>query len=81
MDVWLEYFQAHLAKDGLGARRRREQNGQWFHTLLKEAVLGRFFATPAVRESLLELESKVARGECPVLEAVESLLAQSLATD
>ena len=75
--VWEQIllFQAHLANDNLGVDRRQQQNAQWFHTLLKEAVLGKFFATPAVHQALPGLESRVARGDCPVLEAVESLMA------
>ena len=75
-EIWDEIsrFHRHLEDSGLFESRRREQNRQWFHTLLREAVLGQFHARPAIIAALPDLESRVAAGQCPVLEAVEELL-------
>jgi hypothetical protein len=44
---------------------------------LREAVLGQFHRRPEVIASLPSLETRVAAGEIPVLEAVEELLGKS----
>jgi LAO/AO transport system kinase len=77
--IWEEIarFRRHLEDNSLFERRRREQNRQWFHTLLREAVLGQFHRRPEVIASLPSLETRVAAGEIPVLEAVEELLGKS----
>lgn len=74
--IWEEIsrFRQHLEEAGLFDSRRREQNRQWFRTLLREAVLGQFYERPEITASLPGLETRVAAGECPVLEAVEELL-------
>lgn len=78
-EVWEEItrFHRHLADSGLFDARRREQNLQWFHTLLREAVLGEFHRRPAILATLPGLESRVAAGQCPVLEAVEELMRET----
>lgn len=79
LEVWdeIERFRHHLEEKGIFAARRREQNLQWFHTLLREAVLGQFHTRPDVVARLPALESRVAAGQCPVIEAVEELLRES----
>lgn len=53
---------------------RAEQNQHWLHTLLKDAVLQRFFAGERVTAELPQIERDVASGKLPVVEAVERLL-------
>ncbi|MDR2844635.1 MAG: methylmalonyl Co-A mutase-associated GTPase MeaB [Puniceicoccales bacterium] len=75
-EIWklIENFCAQLQRDGTFAARRREQNTQWFQTLIREAVLTRFFETPEVRKNLPPLEAAVADGTMPVAEAIARLL-------
>jgi LAO/AO transport system kinase len=74
--IWEEInrFRQHLEDKSLFETRRREQNRHWFHTLLREAVLGQFHGRPEIVSSLPGLEARVAAGEIPVIEAVEELL-------
>ncbi|MDR2982634.1 MAG: methylmalonyl Co-A mutase-associated GTPase MeaB [Puniceicoccales bacterium] len=67
-------FCTQLKGDGTFEARRREQNMQWFRTLLKEAVLNRFFEAKGVQDILPELENDVAEGMLPVAEAIERLI-------
>lgn len=71
IDEFLEFTRGN----GVYERERRRQNVEWFRTLLKEAVLGKFFSAPAVSGEVRRLEEEVANGERPVGEAVERILA------
>jgi len=75
--IWnlIREFERLLRAEGTFERRRREQNRQWFQTLLREAVLTRFFERPAVRDILGGVEEDVSAGALPVAEAIEKLLA------
>ncbi len=75
-EVWelIDGFRARLAASGVLARRRRDQNVNWFQALTKEAVLARFFEQPHVRDLLPELEKQVGDGTTPVVEAVLRVL-------
>lgn len=75
-DIWtlIQGFCAQLRQEGIFESRRREQNTQWFHTLIREAVLNRFFENAFVQRNLPELENAVADGSVPVAEAIAQLL-------
>lgn len=78
-EVWalINEFCGHLQQAGTFEGRRREQNLQWFNTLLREAVLTQFFETPRVRGLLPGVEVEVAAGRLPVAEAIGRLLGES----
>ncbi|MDR0535756.1 MAG: methylmalonyl Co-A mutase-associated GTPase MeaB [Puniceicoccales bacterium] len=73
--IWdlIQNFCVKLRREGTFEGRRRDQNTQWFHALLREAVLARFFETPAVRDMLPAVEASVADGKLPVIEALRRL--------
>ncbi|MDR2512837.1 MAG: methylmalonyl Co-A mutase-associated GTPase MeaB [Puniceicoccales bacterium] len=75
-EVWAvaKEFENCLREAGTFEARRREQNTQWFQTLLKEAVLARFFEEPRVHEELPAVEKAVADGLLPVAEAIGKFL-------
>jgi LAO/AO transport system kinase len=75
-EIWtlIGGFCGQLRSAGVFEARRREQNLQWFRGLLREAVLTRFFETPAVRDTLPAVEEAVAVGTLPVAEAIGRLL-------
>ena len=75
-EVWtlINEFTTLLRNAGTFENRRREQNLQWFNTLLRETVLTQFFETERVRTLLPCVESAVADGTLPVAEAIEKLL-------
>lgn len=77
--IWemIEGFRAQLEEAGTWSARRHEQNVQWFHSLLKDAVLARFFESEAA-EALPALETDVASGKVSVTEAVHRLLGGSI---
>jgi LAO/AO transport system kinase len=74
-EIWrlIQEFARVLRVEGVFEKRRREQNLQWFQTLLRESVLTRFFETAGVRETLPAVEDAVASGELPVAEGIELL--------
>lgn len=53
---------------------RAEQNRQWLHTILREAILDNFYRNATKTESIKQIEQAVAEGKIPVVEAVEKLL-------
>ncbi|MBB5352472.1 LAO/AO transport system kinase [Haloferula luteola] len=73
--VWelIGNFREVLKEKEMWESRRREQNVQWFHSLLKDAVLAQFYES-AVAEELPRLETAVAGGRVSVTEAVQSLV-------
>jgi LAO/AO transport system kinase len=75
-EVWdlVGEFHNNLIASGVFEKRRREQNVQWLHSLIKEAVLGRFFEQAAVQAMLPDLERAVGAGEIPVAQAVTRVL-------
>ncbi|MEO0795863.1 MAG: methylmalonyl Co-A mutase-associated GTPase MeaB [Verrucomicrobiota bacterium] len=75
-EIWqmVSDFCAILEKNGALDQIRSQQNRQWLHSLLKEAVLQKFFSQPSVCQNLPVIEQQVERGELPVVEAVEKVL-------
>lgn len=65
-------FRDEMTASGVFERRRREQNVDWFHALLQQAVMQRF--TESNRERIQALEDAVGRGEVPVSMALSELL-------
>ncbi len=65
-------FRTDLQESGVFEQRRREQNIDWFRSLLQQSVFERFTAEHKGR--IKELESAVAHGELPVSSALEQLL-------
>ncbi|MBK1857618.1 methylmalonyl Co-A mutase-associated GTPase MeaB [Cerasicoccus arenae] len=75
-DVWamvLRFCSELKAAEKFSAIRV-EQNRQWLHSLLRDAVLQRFYQGKSVIEQLPQIEHDVASGKLPVVEAVELLL-------
>jgi len=73
-DVWelIEGFRDQLSKSGVFEERRREQNVDWFDSLLKSAVMERFKAEHG--ERIREMEAAVRKGEMPVSVALDLVL-------
>lgn len=73
-EVWdlIEDFRDQLTESGVFETRRSEQNVDWFHSLLKSAVMERFKAERGDR--IQEMETAVAQGQMPVSLALERVL-------
>ena len=67
-------FREQMSASGVFEQRRREQNVDWFHALLQQAVMQRF--TERNCEQIHHLEAAVGRGEVPVSMALSELLQQ-----
>jgi LAO/AO transport system kinase len=76
-EVWelIEGFRDQLNESGVFEARRREQNVDWFQSLLKSAVMERFQAEQGPR--IHEMETAVGKGELPVSVALDRLLEPS----
>ena len=73
-DIWkiICKFREQTIANGFFQQRRREQNIDWFRSLLKQAVMQRFMCT---NETQIEmLETAVAQGEISVSKAIDELL-------
>jgi len=75
-EIWtlVESFREAMRASGVWESRRRKQNVEWMHALLKEAVLGAFLARPQVADLVDSLEKEVAEDRLPVALAVQRLL-------
>jgi LAO/AO transport system kinase len=75
-ELWrtIRKFHALTRESGVFERRRREQNLDWLHELLNEALRRRFLANTVMQERLKAITGEVARGETPPVKAVESLI-------
>ncbi len=75
-EIWevIQQFRAATTASGVFQRRRQQQNLDWLHSLLDEALRQRFLADTAVQARLRDISAAVARGEIPPVRAVEALL-------
>jgi len=73
-EIWemILQFREELSESGVFEKRRREQNIDWFRSLLQQSVFERF--TTEHKEQIRDMESAVAHGELPVSNALEQLL-------
>lgn len=73
-EIWKMILEFHevLSESGVFERRRREQNIDWFRSLLQQSVFERFSAEH--KNQIRAIELAVARGETPVSNALEQLL-------
>ncbi|ADE53818.1 methylmalonyl Co-A mutase-associated GTPase MeaB [Coraliomargarita akajimensis] len=65
-------FREQLTESGVFEQRRREQNVDWFHSLMQQAVMQRF--QEANRERIEAMEQGVGQGTLPVSVALSDLL-------
>jgi LAO/AO transport system kinase len=65
-------FREQLTESGVFARRRSDQNLDWFRSLLHQAVIERF--TSENKERIQIVETAVKNGELPVSTALDELL-------
>jgi LAO/AO transport system kinase len=73
-EIWqmIQDFRQELTQSGVFAQRRREQNIDWFRSLLQQSVFDRFSAQH--KEQIKEIELAVGHGELPVSSALDALL-------
>ncbi|MFO8026623.1 MAG: methylmalonyl Co-A mutase-associated GTPase MeaB [Opitutales bacterium] len=73
-EIWemILRFREELTQTGVFEQRRREQNIDWFRSLLRQYVFDRF--TLEHRERIKEMELAVGGGELPVSTALDQLL-------
>lgn len=69
----IDGFLDFVRESGVLERERSRQNVEWFRTLLKEEVLGRFFADTAVAEKVQKLEGSVGQGKISPSGALEEV--------
>lgn len=75
IDKLIGEFLETTRASGVLEKERRRQDVEWFRTLLKERVLGSFFADPDRSARVRELEERVGEGQLPAAAAVEDALA------
>jgi LAO/AO transport system kinase len=75
-DLWtvVETFHRDTRASGVFAARRREQQLDWLHAMLTEALHDRFYQHPHVQQRLPDIEAAVAASEMPVSAAAQALL-------
>lgn len=75
-DAWakVEAFMEVTKASGVWHRRREKQRIEWFHSMLREGVLSRFFHDPIILAKLPALEARIASGQLPVTAAARELL-------
>jgi LAO/AO transport system kinase len=66
----IEEFAQCTRENGAWDERRRNQNAEWFDSLLLEAIRRKFFDDPALRQKTTDLRSQVATGTLPAATAV-----------
>jgi LAO/AO transport system kinase len=75
-EIWemIQNFREELTQSGVFEQRRREQNIDWFRSLLQQSVFDRFSAEH--KTAIKEIESAVGQGELPVSSALDALLGE-----
>ncbi len=70
----VEEFVAIAKTNGAFETRRRSQQTEWLHAMIRERLAERFYSDPRVAAHLNEIEHDVANGQLPVTEAAMKLL-------
>jgi LAO/AO transport system kinase len=75
--IWetVEEFQKNTMDSGAFAKRREKQSLEWFRGMIGEHLMTQFSRNPKIIERLPAVEELVAKGEIPVVSAVEQLIA------
>lgn len=73
-EIWelILKFQSELSETGVFQERRKEQNIDWFRSLLQQSVFDRFSVEH--KGEIAEMERAVAQGDLPVSSALDRLL-------
>jgi LAO/AO transport system kinase len=76
-EVWaqLEAHRSQLEARGELAERRARQQVDWMWAMAREAVLGRFLASPAVRSAAAAASSEIASGDLTPAQGADRMLA------
>jgi LAO/AO transport system kinase len=75
-ELWqvIEEFAAVTQASGAFAARRQRQNNEWLHLLVDEQLRAYFYAHPAVKAILPQIEAAVTDGSLPATTAAQRLL-------
>jgi LAO/AO transport system kinase len=75
-EVWemIEQYAAHARANGFFAQRRQQQQLQWLHQSIAQALEARFYASAAVAARLPQVQQAVAEGRQTPFAAAEELL-------
>ena len=75
-EVWevIEAYATATRASGYFAQRRQQQQLQWLHHSIAQALESRFYADPAVRERLPAVQTAVAAGQLTPFAAAQELL-------
>lgn len=76
-EIWdlIQRFQQELTVSGVFQQRRREQNVDWFRSLLHQTLIDRF--SRAHEKVIKDMERAVGQEELPVSSALDALLMQT----
>jgi LAO/AO transport system kinase len=76
-EIWdlIRQFCEVARSSGSFDKRRIQQSTEWFDNLIKEYVLHDFFMKALVKEKIIELKNRIAKGELPVALAVSDIMA------
>jgi LAO/AO transport system kinase len=70
----IERFQHHVKSTNLFNERRKEQAGNWFHSLLEEQLFKKFYEHPTIKRHLPDVKSEVLTGNVSATKAALLLL-------
>ena len=70
----IERFHQHMNRSNLFEKRRKEQATNWFHSLLEEQILNRFYDHAFIKAQLPEVKKDVLVGKSNATRAVSMLL-------
>lgn len=75
-EVWemLQEYARQTQANGFFQRRRQQQQLQWLHQSIRQALEARFYESAAVRAQLPDLEARVAAGQLTPAAAAQALL-------
>ena len=75
-EVWemIEQYMQQVISSGFYKKRRSEQNLNWMHEVIKEALATHFYRDRTLKKKIQELEEKVISGEKAAINAANELL-------
>lgn len=74
-EVWdmVEEFEHTVKESGYWQTRRQEQTQDWFHSMITDELLGRFYGDAERKQQVKEMEQLILRDELTVSQAVAQL--------
>lgn len=74
-EIWdmVKDFEQTVKESGYWDTRRQEQTRDWFHSMITDELLGRFYGDPERKQQVKDMEQRILNDRLTVSQAVTEL--------